>query len=212
MKSSWTRTLSAVCWPRMIARTVMRGGPAWLTWLGHAKDSWWSVDLFRPESILLKTHWILRVLDWDPRRIIGCGVQAVAGDGPALCRLFHQALSGQGRPQRLSVGHDPWFECKRGQTHRRVQAIESVRRVPYTPLSPSFMERLIGTVGREYLDRLFFWNRTDYEHKLEPIRSCDNQFRVHQSLEGTTPGQKAGRPAPESACLDHYGWQSHGRG
>ncbi len=87
------------------------------------------------------------MLDWSPRRIIGFGVQAVAG--PALCRLFQQALSGQGRPQRLSFDHDPWFECKRGQAHLRVRAIESVRRVPYPPVSPPFMERLIGTVGRE---------------------------------------------------------------
>ncbi len=31
------------------------GGPSWLTVIGHAKDSLWSVDLFRCESILLKT-------------------------------------------------------------------------------------------------------------------------------------------------------------
>jgi hypothetical protein len=31
------------------------GGPSWLTFVGHAKDSLWSIDLFRCESILLKT-------------------------------------------------------------------------------------------------------------------------------------------------------------
>jgi len=36
-------------------------GPCWLTFLGHAKDSLWSLDLFRTESILLKTHWVLVV-------------------------------------------------------------------------------------------------------------------------------------------------------
>jgi len=30
-------------------------GPSWLTVIGHAKDSLWSVDLFRCESILLKS-------------------------------------------------------------------------------------------------------------------------------------------------------------
>jgi hypothetical protein len=38
-------------------------GPSWLTTLGHAKDSLWSVDLFRAESITLKTHWIMVVMD-----------------------------------------------------------------------------------------------------------------------------------------------------
>ena len=34
-------------------------GPSWLTFLGHTKDSLWSIDLFRCESILLKSHWAL---------------------------------------------------------------------------------------------------------------------------------------------------------
>ena len=31
-------------------------GPSWLTTIGHAKDSLWSIDLFRCESILLKSN------------------------------------------------------------------------------------------------------------------------------------------------------------
>ena len=34
-------------------------GPSWLTVLGHAKDSLWSLDLFRCESAILHTHWVL---------------------------------------------------------------------------------------------------------------------------------------------------------
>ena len=37
--------------------------PSWLTFLGHAKDSFWSVDLFRCESAILRTHWVLVVMD-----------------------------------------------------------------------------------------------------------------------------------------------------
>jgi hypothetical protein len=31
------------------------GGPSWLSLLGHTKDTLWSMDLFRTESILLKS-------------------------------------------------------------------------------------------------------------------------------------------------------------
>jgi putative transposase len=31
-------------------------GASWLTFLGHAKDSLWSVDLFRCESLILRSH------------------------------------------------------------------------------------------------------------------------------------------------------------
>jgi putative transposase len=39
------------------------GGPSWLTFLGHLKDSLCSIDLFRSESVTLRTHWILIVMD-----------------------------------------------------------------------------------------------------------------------------------------------------
>jgi transposase InsO family protein len=48
----------------------------------------------------------LVVMDQFTRRIVGFGVQAVAVDGPALCRMFHQAISEQGLPTRLSTDHD----------------------------------------------------------------------------------------------------------
>jgi len=58
------------------------GGPSWLTFLGHTKDSLWSIDLFRCESILLKSHWVFVVMDhvymphhriWRPcRRCVRC--------------------------------------------------------------------------------------------------------------------------------------------
>ena len=46
-------------------------GPSWLTFSGHIKDSLWSVDLFRCESIRLKSHWVMVVMDVCTRRIIG---------------------------------------------------------------------------------------------------------------------------------------------
>jgi putative transposase len=45
-------------------------GPSWLTLIAHAKDSVWSVDLFRVESILLRSHWVMLVMDVFTRRII----------------------------------------------------------------------------------------------------------------------------------------------
>lgn len=50
-------------------------GPSWLTFIGHAKDSLWSVDLFRCESILLRSHWVMVVMDVFTRRIIDFGVE-----------------------------------------------------------------------------------------------------------------------------------------
>jgi len=49
-------------------------GPSWLSFIGHTKDSLWSIDLFCCESVSLKTHWILVVMDVCARRIIRCSV------------------------------------------------------------------------------------------------------------------------------------------
>src|SRR6476659_6037660 len=70
------------------------GGPSWLTFLGHLKDSLWSVDLFRCESATLRTHWVLVVMDQYTRRIVGFGVHAGVVDGAVLCRMFNQAIRG----------------------------------------------------------------------------------------------------------------------
>src|SRR5262249_22965467 len=43
--------------------TSTGGGPSWLTFIGHMKDSLWSLDLFRCESITLQTYWVLVVMD-----------------------------------------------------------------------------------------------------------------------------------------------------
>jgi putative transposase len=60
------------------------GGPSWLTFIGHAKDSLWSLDLFRCESATLRTYWVLVVMDQYTRGIIGFGVHAGTVNGVAL--------------------------------------------------------------------------------------------------------------------------------
>jgi transposase InsO family protein len=187
--------------------------PSWLTLLGHTKDSLWSLDLFRTESILLRSHWVLVVMDQFTRRIVGFGVQAVAVDGTALCRMFNQAISGQGLPTRLSADHDPLFRFHRWQANLRILGVETVQTVPQVPWSHPFIERLVETIRREYLDRLFFWTAGDLERKLELFKNYYNTARMHQGLSGDTPGEKAGGLIiPQPAGLENYLWQSHCHG
>ncbi len=37
-------------------------GPSRLTFLGHSKDSLWSIDLFRCESMIFRTYWVMVVM------------------------------------------------------------------------------------------------------------------------------------------------------
>ena len=115
-------------------------GPLWLTFLGHTKDSPRSIDLFRCESILLKSHWVLLIRDQFTRRIIGFGVHAGDVDGAALCCMFNTAISTQGIPHHLSSDNDPLFLYHRWQANLRILDVKEIKSVPYVPLSHPFVE------------------------------------------------------------------------
>ena len=185
------------------------GGPSWLTFIGHTKDSLWSIDLFRCESILLKSHWVLVVLDQFTRRIIGFGVHAGDVDGAVLCRMFNTAISTQIPPRYLSSDNDPLFRYHQWRANLRILGVDGIKSVPYTPLSHPFVERLIGTIRREYLDHLFFWNAQDLERKLTKFKHYYNQDRTHQSLGGDTPAVVSGDLKPLCANISNYSWRSH---
>jgi len=121
-------------------------GPSWLTLLGHTKDSLWSIDLFRCESILLKTHWVLVVMDQFTRRIIGFGVHPGDVDGVALCRMFNTAISTKGAPRYLSSDNDPLFRYHRWQTNLRILEIRKIKSIPYTPVSQELISYYTSTV------------------------------------------------------------------
>jgi putative transposase len=187
-------------------------GPSWLTFLGHMRDSLWSVDLFRCESIHLQSHWVLVVMDQFARRIIGFGVHAGDVDGIALCNMFNTAISTQGAPHYLSSDNDPLFRYHRWQANLRILEVQEIKTAPYVPLSHPFIERLIGTLRREFLDYVFFWNAHDLERKLEGFQQYYNAHRVHASLDGDTPSETAGETANRRAGLNLFQWESHCRG
>jgi len=185
-------------------------GPSWLTFLGQMKDSLWSLDLFRCESAILRTHWILVVMDQYTRRIIGFGVHAGTVDGTALCRMFNHAVAGRrDMPKYLSCDHDPLFLFERWRANLRILDVIEIKTVPHVPLSHPFVERLIGTIRREYLDRTLFWTTADLENKLLEFRNYFNRHRTHASLKGRPPDQDA---SVKPADLRSYRWQSHCQG
>jgi putative transposase len=188
-------------------------GPSWLTFLGHTKDSLWSVDLFRCESLSLRTHWVMVVMDQFTRRIIGFAVQARAVDGPALCRMFNHAIAAAlTLPRHLSNDHDPLFEFHRWKANLRILDVTVIKTVSEVPLSHPFIERLIGTIRRELLDQIPFWSSGDLERKLLHFRDYYNRDRVHASLGGATPACNAGDVNRRVVSLSEYQWQSHCRG
>src|SRR5262245_44728263 len=188
-----------------------RGGPSWLSFIGHTTDSLWSVDLFRCESIVLKSYWVLVVMDQFTRRLVGIGVHGGAVMGADVCRMFSAAIHGQGVPRHLSTDHDPLFEAHRWMANLRILEIDEIKTVPHVPLSHPFVERLVGTIRREFLDHVPFWNACDLERKLAEFQDYYNAARSHTSLGGRTPLTIVGTQAMPSPDLNHVRWVSHCR-
>jgi len=182
-------------------------GPSWLTFLGRTKNSLWSCDLFRCESATFKTHWVLVVMDqftpsdhrvrrapWRSRR-----------------RGAVPDVSASDWRSNLSSDHDLLNRFHQWQANLRVLEVREIKTVPCVPLSHPFVERLIGTVRREYLDRTLSWTTADLETKLLDFQHYFNAHRTHAGLEGRLPEPSI----PESASpigFGSYRWQGTAEG
>src|SRR2546429_8352516 len=70
----------------------------------------------------------------------------------------------------LSSDNDPLYRFHQWQANLRVLELTEIKSIPYVPLSHPFVERLIGTLRREYLDHLLFWTTSDLEKRSEERR------------------------------------------
>jgi transposase InsO family protein len=187
-------------------------GPSWLTFIGHLKDSLWSVDFFRCESILLNTYRVLVVMEQFTRRMISFGVHAGDVDGVALCRMFNTAISTKSVPKYLSSDNDPLFLYHQWQADLRFLSVDEIKTAPYTPLSHPLIERLIGTIRRDFIDHTLSWNNVDLERKLADFQTYYNHHRTHNSLGDDTPTEVAGVVTKLPFKLNKFRWQIYCRG
>jgi putative transposase len=159
----------------------------------------------------LRSHWVLVVMDQFTRRIVGFGIHRGIVDGLTLCRMFQHAIQRQSSPKYLSTDNDPLYRFHQWQANLRVLEVTEIKTVPYVPLSHPFVERLVGTLRRECLDRTLFWTTTDLEAKLLAFRDYFNGYRCHAGLQGRPPEpgvDERGKPV----SLTSYRWRKHCRG
>ena len=113
--------------------------------------------------------------------------------GCAGCSI--ERLEAQSSPKYLSSDHDPLYRFRQWQANLRILDVREIKTVPYVPLSHPFVERLIGTIRRECLDRTLFWTAADLEMKLLDFQRYDNGHRTHPGLNGRTP-----EPGTDTGC------------
>ena len=167
------------------------------------------MDLFRCESSLLRGHWVRVVIDVFTRRISGFGVRDEAIDGPALCRMFNHASAGHPPHVRIGTDYDPLFRFYRWSANLRILEVAEIESVPYVPMSHPFVERLIGTIRREYLDHTLFCNSIDLHRKLGKFQIYYNRFRVHRPIDGHMSLYRAANVSFAKANFTRHAWERH---
>jgi putative transposase len=101
------------------------------------------------------------------------------------------------------------FEAHRWTANLRILEVDELKTVPHVPLSHPYVERLIGTMRREFLDHVLFWNARDLERKLADFQTYYKAARSHASLGGHTPLTFAGGHPVARAELNNVRWVSH---
>jgi len=122
--------------------------------------------------------------------------------------MLGRIISGAALPMYLSSSNDPLFEFHRWKANLRILEIEEIKTVPYVPISHTFVERLIGTIRREYLDHVLFWNSQDLDRKLSCFHDYYNRERAQQGIGGTIPEPECVDQVRNSARLDEHRWKS----
>ena len=125
--------------------------------------------------------------------------------------MFNRAIGRQPAPTYLSSDHDPLYRFHQWQANLRILDVEAIKTVPYVPLSHPFVERQIGTIRRECLDRTLFWTAADLELKLLEFQRYFNGHRTHAGLGGLTPEPRTEEDRAR-ASVSRYRWRAHCRG
>ena len=78
-------------------------------------------------------------------------------------------------------------------------------------MSHSFIERVIGTIRKEYFEHVPFWNTVDLDRKLNEFKDYYNNYRSHEALSGESPARfQCSSPQIFAQIDDHVWWQHCG--
>jgi hypothetical protein len=153
---------------------------------------------------------VLVVMDHFPRRLVGVGRALRRRCGRRRLPHVQRRHSWAGRTPTSQHRSRPGVRGAPLAANLRILEIDEVKTVPYVPRSIQSW-RLIGTMRREFLDLVMFWNAHDLERKHAEGQVYHNAARSQSSLDGRTPLTFAGGHTVALADLRHVRWVSHCR-
>lgn len=168
-----------------------RGRPSqgWRTFLRNHRDGIVSVDLLTVPTIGFERLYAFVILRHLRREIVRIAVTKHP-TAEWLARQITEAFPWDTAPAILVRDNDKVFG---GIFQRRVKAM-GIRDHPISPRSPwqnGYVERVIGSIRRECLDRVIVFGEAHLQRVLDAYADYYNSARTHLSLDKNAPRYRA---------------------
>jgi putative transposase len=166
-----------------------RSGPSWCQFLRVQADGILACDFFHADTITLTRLYCLAVVEHATRRIQILGVTA----NPTAAWVAQQARNlmldlgdHAGDFKFLIRDRDSKFTAMFDDVFR-AEGIRVVLTAPRAPRMNAIMERWVGSVRRELLDRILIINAAHLRKVLAEYKSHYNGHRPHRALNQASP-------------------------
>ena len=142
-------------------------------------------DFFHVDTVFLRRLYVLFFIEIDSRRVHLSGIAAnpVGEWVTQQARNLSCVLVDQAHPKKFLIrDRDAKFIAGFDEVFR-TGGIRTIRTPVRSPRANAFAERFVGTVRREWLDRMLVFHRAHLEAVLSEFVAHCNEHRPHRSLD-----------------------------
>ena len=166
--------------------------PTWRSFLHNQAQGIAAIDLFVVASVSFRLLYVMIILDHDRRKIIRTAVT----EHPTaawLSRQVTEAFPWDTAPRYLLRDRDTSYGsdfCSRVEA----MGITQVVTAPRSPWQNPYVERVIGSIRREFLDHIVIFNERHLRRVLSAYVDYYHRTRTHLSLDKDCPVSRPIQP------------------
>jgi transposase InsO family protein len=164
----------------------------WKTFLNNHLNETVSLDFFTVPTATFRILYVLVVLSHGRRRILHCNVT----DSPSplwTARQLIEAFPWDTAPKYLIRDRDKIFGLESERTVLNL-GIEEILISPHSPWQNPYVERIIGSIRRECLDRIIIFNEKHLRRVLREYFRYYTESRTHLGLGKDCPEPRPVEP------------------
>jgi putative transposase len=162
-----------------------RGKQTWTTFIHNHACAVWSCDLLQVMDVFFRDLFLFFILEVGSRKIVHVGVTRHPTDA-WLAQQLREATPFGTAPKYLIHDNDAKFSARFAAVAAGV-GIEVLKTPLHAPKANAFVERLLGSVRRECLDRLLIFGERHLHTVIRAYVAYYNQYRPHQGLKQRIP-------------------------